>query len=141
MGESTVHHLNRLKQIHEQRLQILEIQAAKFGLSTPPHLLIEIEELREKIKEAETQLVALDINEKNHTPDGHDTLVQLRLKLVAHFSVEELRTLCFDLGIDSENFPSLKDSFCRELVSYCSRNRLISELMESCRQKRPSVSW
>ena len=50
-------HLEKLRQNHRRRLNILELQAAKWGeLSAPPHLLIEIEDLRTKIAEIEAQL-------------------------------------------------------------------------------------
>ena len=36
-------HLARMKETYERRLKILEQQAATFGISAPPHILIEIE--------------------------------------------------------------------------------------------------
>lgn len=42
-------HLKELRQQHKRRLQVLEIQAAAYGLSTPPHILIEIEDIKENI--------------------------------------------------------------------------------------------
>lgn len=53
-------HLNELRQNHQRRLRILELQAASFGLSAPPHILIEIEDIRDKIKEVDAQLAELD---------------------------------------------------------------------------------
>lgn len=46
-------HLQKLKAIHTERLRVLELQSAKFGLSVPPHILLEIEEIKEKISQIE----------------------------------------------------------------------------------------
>ena len=44
---SNADHAAKLAAAHRARLEQLEIQAAKFGNSTPPHILTEIEEIRE----------------------------------------------------------------------------------------------
>lgn len=49
-------HLQKLRAIHTERLRILELQSAKFGLSVPPHILLEIEEIKEKISQIDSQL-------------------------------------------------------------------------------------
>ena len=77
--------------------------------------------------------------DKARTPS--ETLAQLRLNLAQHFDREELRTLCFDLGIKHENFPDPLDSMARELVAYCERSQQISQLVNRCRELRPDVSW
>ena len=67
---------------------------------------------------------------------------QLRQKLVEHFSIEELRTLCFDLGIDHETLPGReKAELARELIVHQQRVGRIPELCERCRELRPGVSW
>ncbi len=70
-----------------------------------------------------------------------ETLTQLRQNLAQHFNREELRTLCFDLGIEHENLPDAKDSMARELVAHCDRIQRIPELVRKCRELRPDVSW
>jgi hypothetical protein len=49
-------HLEEMREIHQRRLQVLEKQAARFGVSAPPHVFIEIEELRETIAAIDAQL-------------------------------------------------------------------------------------
>lgn len=49
-------HLRELIATKQHRLQVLELQAAKFGISTPPHITIEIEDLRQEIAKLETRL-------------------------------------------------------------------------------------
>jgi formylglycine-generating enzyme required for sulfatase activity len=70
-------------------------------------------------------------------PDRAD----LRQKLAEHFNKEELRTLCFDLGIEHENLPDTKDGMARELVAYCERQGRIPELAAACQRLRPKVVW
>ena len=67
---------------------------------------------------------------------------QLRQKLVTTFNVSELRTLCFDLGVDYEDIPgAAKEEMARELVAYFERNGRIPDLIQYCRSKRPHVAW
>jgi hypothetical protein len=49
-------HLEELLHIHQQRLRVLEKQAATFGLNTPPEVQIEIRDLRRNIADIDTQL-------------------------------------------------------------------------------------
>jgi tetratricopeptide (TPR) repeat protein len=51
--------LQQLRQQHQRRLQILEQQAATYGLSMPPEKQIEIEDLRAAIAGVDAQLGAL----------------------------------------------------------------------------------
>ena len=51
-----IQHLTELLSIHRKRLHILELQAASFGISMPPHIAIEIEDIKEKIAIVEVQL-------------------------------------------------------------------------------------
>jgi len=53
-------HLKQLRKNHLQRLQILELQAASYGLSVPPHILIEIEDIRSKLKALDAELAEIE---------------------------------------------------------------------------------
>jgi hypothetical protein len=66
-----------------------------------------------------------------HAREGIGTIeiAKLRTMLAYYFNVEELRTLCFDLGIEHENFPNALDGMTRELVTYCNRHGRISDLI------------
>lgn len=71
-----------------------------------------------------------------------DFLAALRQNLIDHFSEEELRTLCFDLGLDYENLPALgKAGKAREIVAGVERTGVMPQLLAYCRRKRPTVSW
>ena len=60
MNEQQRQHLNELRDNHLRRLRVLELQAASYGLAAPPHILIEIDDIRGNIKTVEAQLADLD---------------------------------------------------------------------------------
>jgi hypothetical protein len=66
--------------------------------------------------------------------------VALRHTLVAHFDLEELRTLCFDLGVDIDELPGDgKGAKARDLVVYWQRRGDLGRLVEAVRQERGAV--
>lgn len=67
---------------------------------------------------------------------------KLRLALMNHFSESELKTLCFDLGVDYESLPGEgKEGKTREFIAYFERQKTIAELIDACAQRRPNVLW
>lgn len=69
-------------------------------------------------------------------------LIRLRMMLDKHFDKSELKTLCFDMGIDYDSLNGEnKSDKARELVAYCDRRRTIPDLVTKCRELRPKVSW
>jgi hypothetical protein len=56
VDEKQRRHLEALRHDHQRRLQVLERQAAQFGLHAPPHIVTEIEDIQAKIAEIERQL-------------------------------------------------------------------------------------
>lgn len=69
-------------------------------------------------------------------------LTKLRQLLTAHFDEEELRTLCFDLGVDLDDLKGEgKAGKARELVAYLERRGRISELAAIGKRMRPHVDW
>lgn len=66
---------------------------------------------------------------------------QLRQTLATRFSLEELRTLCQDLGVDYEDLPAMgKTGKARELISYLQRRDRLADLVEVINRKRPDIS-
>lgn len=59
------------------------------------------------------------------------------------FNKSELRTLCFELGIDSEELLDewRKSDFVRELILYCQRRNHLAALVQRCQQLRPNETW
>ena len=67
------------------------------------------------------------------------SLPKLRETLASRFSLEELKTLCFDLNVEAENLPPERAGMARELVSYMRRYDRLSDLVDYVRRKRPDV--
>ena len=73
---------------------------------------------------------------------GRLDTTQLRQMIVDHFNKGELRSLCFDLGIDYEDLAgSGKVDKARELIEYCERHGRAAELISACRRLRPHLTW
>jgi formylglycine-generating enzyme required for sulfatase activity len=73
---------------------------------------------------------------------NHLYLRQLRRLIDQHFDVEELRTLCFDLGLRYDSLGGNdKTAKVRELVDLLMRRGRLEELVEVCREERPKVEW
>lgn len=70
------------------------------------------------------------------------TPVQLRDILIQYFSLDELKELCFDLGVDYEQLPGeSKGAKARELVQYVDRRGQRRQLIDRCYQIRPQATW
>lgn len=71
-----------------------------------------------------------------------EQLINLRQNIIWSFNDGELRTLCFDLGVDYDNLPGDgKENKARELISYCERHGNVVELVNRCIEVRPNTSW
>lgn len=69
-----------------------------------------------------------------------DNRKQLIEALSRGFSLAELQTLCFDIGLDYENVPGeTKESKVRELVLYCQRRGELTKLIAAVRRARPNL--
>jgi hypothetical protein len=69
-----------------------------------------------------------------------DTLGRLRRIIVAHCNLEELRTLCFDLGVNYDEFGGERLSAkVRELLAYLERRGRIPDLIATSKRLRPDI--
>lgn len=69
-------------------------------------------------------------------------LSSIRKKIVQFFIEEEVKTLCFDLGVDYNSLPAQGYEYkVRELVARIERTGRLEELIQHLRQKRPNISW
>ena len=58
------------------------------------------------------------------------------------FSMEELRVLCFDLDIPSENLPSMTvDGRVIDIINYQKRRDQLPALIERLKIVRPNQDW
>ena len=70
-------HLDKLILIHQRRLHVLEVQAASFGLTTPPHILLEIEDIRKEIATIEAQLAQNKKSDGNKRISGEGDMITI----------------------------------------------------------------
>lgn len=67
---------------------------------------------------------------------------KLRQIITQYFNAGELRTLCFDLGVDYDDLPGQgKTNKVIELIGYLQRRDRLPELVEMVRQLRPNAPW
>jgi hypothetical protein len=98
MNSDEVEHLHELLKIHKKRLNVLEEQAAKYGINCPPEIKIEIEDIQEQIARFERNLQG---NVVQSYAQGRETLRQFNREMdsVTHglskVVVEEKRTYRF----------------------------------------------
>jgi hypothetical protein len=97
-------HLEELRRNHVKRLEVLESKAAYFGVSTPPHVLIEIKDIQEKIAKMDDELE----NNKLETISEHEKITILFLSADPINSSrlrlgEELREIQDKLKLSSQN--------------------------------------
>ncbi|MCL4870524.1 MAG: SUMF1/EgtB/PvdO family nonheme iron enzyme [Anaerolineae bacterium] len=62
--------------------------------------------------------------------------------LITHFNHEELKTLCFTLGIPHDELDGpTRSALARELLAHMQRRGRIAELEPTLRQERPDIPW
>lgn len=68
--------------------------------------------------------------------------IYLRNALSQSFDVQELRNLCFDLGVDYDGLPGNgKDSKAREIVAWFARRDQTDRLVQAVYKLRPNAFW
>lgn len=71
-----------------------------------------------------------------------EQLARLRQNIGDLFDENELRDLCFDLGVKYDDLPAQGTrGKARELVALCERKGQIPKLVKRCRELRPNVEW
>lgn len=95
--------LSERRRAKEQRLQALELQSARQGNDTPPHILIEIEELRQDIALMDVIPVSPEVVKEVPGTPGEIILGAL-VKLTR------------DVGGLTEQLPSMKDLLQKALI-------------------------
>lgn len=62
--------------------------------------------------------------------------------LSSRFDLEELRTLCFDLGVDYDDLRGEgKTAKARELILRMQRRQQVEKLIKTIRDTRPDIDW
>ncbi|MCW5852275.1 MAG: hypothetical protein KIT87_19535 [Anaerolineae bacterium] len=69
-------------------------------------------------------------------------LIRLRKLLVDGFGADDLKTLCFDLGVDYDDLPgTVRSTKVVELLTYLDRRRRLPDLVQVGRDERPDIAW
>ena len=69
-------------------------------------------------------------------------LSTLHKQIDQYFSFSEVRTLCFNLGVDYENIPGdHRSAFVRNLIVSLAKQSRLQELIDEVRAERPRVDW
>ena len=69
-------------------------------------------------------------------------LVELNSKMNQVFSLAEIESLCFDMGIPFEDLGGDgRGAKIRELIEFCRRRGRDEELVAKVRVERPQVAW
>ncbi|HEY3341911.1 MAG TPA: hypothetical protein VGK81_07825 [Anaerolineae bacterium] len=67
---------------------------------------------------------------------------QLRENVLAYFEVDDLESLCFDLGVDYNGLPGDgKAAKVVAMLEYFGRTGRVTQLIDRCAQLRPNVAW
>lgn len=74
--------------------------------------------------------------------DVNEFLNILFESLNRYFSLDEIRTICFNMGIDYDSIPGeAKSAKTRELIQDLARNQRLRELLDLVTRYRPRVAW
>ena len=73
-----------------------------------------------------------------------ENLAELRHQLITSFNLDEIKTLCFDIGVDYEEIAgsdATKSGLARSLIAYLLRRDKLPDLIAIVRLNRPDVIW
>lgn len=66
----------------------------------------------------------------------------LHKQIDQYFSFNEIKTICFDLGVDYENIPgNIRSAFTRNLIVSLAKQNRLQELVGIVRAERPFLDW
>ena len=70
-------------------------------------------------------------------------MIEVRQLLARHFNLTEIKTLCFDLGVDFDELEggTQKTVKIRELILYLKRQNRLDQLQPVLESHRPQVEW
>lgn len=110
MNQHELEHLRALQQAHQDRLEVLELQAARFGISTPAHIAAEIKTIRATLSSIRTRIDAYQEQEKTESPpafpgsfskETRSIIVELRNLLASFYEHDsKARRVVDEAGLD-----------------------------------------
>jgi hypothetical protein len=76
------------------------------------------------------------------TTESAKYLSTLHEQIDRYFNFSEVKTLCFNLGVDYENIPGdIRSAFIRNLIISLAKRDRLQELVDLARRERPRVNW
>ena len=84
MDDEELNHLMRLREAQLKRLYILELKQARMGNTAPADIVLEIEELRAKIKEKDDQIAQLPKTGTTQSAINNSQTVTITLQVKAN---------------------------------------------------------
>jgi hypothetical protein len=76
------------------------------------------------------------------TTESAQYLSTLHKQIDRYFNFSEVKTLCFNLGVDYENIPGdIRSAFIRNLIISLAKRERLPELINLLRRERPRVAW
>jgi hypothetical protein len=112
---------------------------------TLPRLLAQMKERYAKQFAAFSEVISLGVMVPGTTTPPPQTEYDRRrlLESMIHseFSLDEMKTMAFELGIDPDSLPARPSYFAPELIKYMERLGRLPRLLEVLQQLRPNVDW
>ena len=140
-GESLDIDMTRLSEILNEQFNFEEIEELCFLLN------IDAEQLRQRTKSVFIEDLLAEV-ERNGRVGELVHLVDLKISLriaqqmSSYFTLDEIKTLCFDLGIDYDQLRgNTPDHKLRDLIFACKKFDMFEELVQLCRDFYPHVTW
>lgn len=127
--------------------------AQRMGVSTQMGLDIIVEEIVDVVQDSQPASLASetvptqkgyfqDTSAQKSIASPQNVLIALRENLNAYYSESELRSLCFDLGIEYEHLGGRsKPEKVLDLIGFMQRRGRLEQLVDLVRQQRPHSSW
>ncbi len=123
----------------DKTLAELQEQLDRGYIDIGRHLRLKADWERQKA-ELESQLT--DVTVESASPVKRAERQKLQTRLREHFDKEELRSLCFKLGIEYDDLRGeSRMGKIEGLITYCERHGRTDELVTICRQLRSHVTW
>jgi len=115
----------------------------KWESALPEWELLPTEEITDDAEEAEQPKTEPQTSTEDTADKQQEYPSQLLLGILdKRFDEGELKTLCFDLGIDYDNLPDEgKANKARELIKYLERRNRIPKLVRVGKRLRSDISW
>lgn len=145
--------MSRLTQMKREQLEAqLDILSAQYQAAARQYRLAldeaqkvvlqkKLAGFEQEIAAAEAELDALSADSSEANPTAPSSDEKILDALTQAFTMDELRTLAFKMGIDYEDvdLENGKTAFARELILYCQHRQMLPDLIVQIRRFRPRI--